>query len=214
MGVSTIRLARNTSLKCPAILTDSKQSLNLPATLDSDINFMKFTLDANTANNPTASHAISMANVATRAIDHVEVISGMVHVGGTAAGYDGSYTHDIAITNNNLHDAGVAQNDMQDSLQFNAQNVEVSGNTFGPSTDTGVALLGGSAAKQTGHVVITNNLFFNNAQTCGVAEGNPIRGNAPDLIRESWDVTVADTISCSNTYGYGIFFNQSHNVTV
>jgi parallel beta-helix repeat protein len=215
MGVSTILLAPNTSLKSPAILTNSKQSLSLPSTLDSSINLLNFTLDANTANNPTASFGISMANVASLTIDHVEVSGAMVHLGGTVAGYDASYTHDLTITNNNFHDAGIAQNDDQDSLQFNAQNVKVSGNTFGPSTDTGAALLGGSATNQTAHVVITNNLFVNNAQACGVAEGDPNRGRAPDQVSVSWDVTVADnTISCSDSYGYGIFFNQSHNVTI
>jgi parallel beta-helix repeat protein len=215
MGVSTLLLAPNTSLKSPAILTNTKQPENLPATIDSNINLLNFTLDANTTNNPTASYAISMANLAYLTIDHVEISGGMVHFGGNVAGYDASYTHDLTITNNNFHDAGVAQKDNQDALQFNAQNVKVTGNTLGPSTDTGAALLGGSAANQTAHVLIANNVFFNNAQACGVAEGDPNRGRAPDQISSSWDVTVSDnTISCSGTYATGIFFNQSHNVTV
>lgn len=214
IGVSTILVAPNTVFT-PGMVVNTQHALTLPATLDQDITLRDFTLDGNLANNPTASWGIVMGNLSNLSIDHVEVNGGMVHLGGTVAGYDASYTNHISITNSYFHDAGVAHGDDQDTLQVDAQYVNVSNNTLGPSTDTGTALLGGSATQQTAHVAITGNNYVNNAQDCGVAEGDPTQGDNPSIVVQSWDVTITGNLmSCTGGHPYGIFFNQSHKITI
>ena len=206
MGVSKLLLAANTQLISPAAITNTREPLVAPGTLDNNINLTSFTLDLNTADQTSGSAAIWMANVDFFNMDGIEVNGGMVHLGGATSITDNtvaSYTHDISITNSVIHNAGVVPFIAADALQLLALNVKVSNNTLGPSTDSGIGLLGAG----TSNIQITDNTFTGNPQTCGVA-GGPTVGNVPGPPNAgrlvNYVTITGNTILCGGSAGFGI----------
>jgi parallel beta-helix repeat protein len=207
LGVSVLLLAANTTLgtcgastaKCA--ITNSQAPLHEPSTADTSIRLQDFTLNLNNANQTIAAYGVLMGNLNHSSMDRLEVNGGDVYFGETNATVvgDAGYTRDLTISDSHFHNARISPSQDQDSLGIMGVNVWVTGNTLGPSSDSGLGLMGYGTA----FITVVNNTFTNNAQACSLAAG-PAVGSASTITSTNSHVTfTGNTISCNRGNPYG-----------
>ncbi len=133
IGASTLLLAPGMSTYPMPLMQNAEASVVMSATLDEDITLEGFTLSFNSANQTAApsnsAHGgLIVSNAEYVTIDHVDVNGVTVHIGGAGfleSATDATYTHDISLTNNYFHNAGVSPYIDADQVQIVGQNITI-----------------------------------------------------------------------------------------
>lgn len=176
MGVSRLLLVPNMTTIPEPLMENTEAPVIMSPTLDQFIHLSGFTLDFDGVNQTvvptTAMNGLWISNAENVTVDHVEVSGVDVHIGGqgwSESATDATYTHDISLTNNWFHGAGLSPEWDSDQIQVIGEKVRITGNTIGPSTDTGIAMWGGS----TKNIVISYNWLIDNQKQQIVGAATP-----------------------------------------